>query len=194
MYCYTTFCKKYGSYVHVLSILFLCISLWIMSGIFSAVTHGLSPGSPKGHSLGNITSTMKRVQMLTFPSVLLIMYFARSKSCSTVELLRWTNGSDLHQYKQAPVVAVEYLNYCANWCMATQHCVMLTWSPGTCWQVVPIEIGEPVLGTVYVPLMARRITGEVDIAKVCHGPLARYVKLRVRMRRECRERFPRRSG
>ena len=24
-----------------------------------------------------------------------------------------------------------------------------------------------------------------------HGPLARYVKLRVRMRRECRERFPR---
>ena len=25
----------------------------------------------------------------------------------------------------------------------------------------------------------------------CHGPLARYVKLRVRMRRECRERFPR---
>ena len=23
-----------------------------------------------------------------------------------------------------------------------------------------------------------------------HGPLARYVKLRVRMRRECRERFP----
>ena len=26
---------------------------------------------------------------------------------------------------------------------------------------------------------------------VCNGPLARYVKLRVRMRRECRERFPR---
>ena len=24
-----------------------------------------------------------------------------------------------------------------------------------------------------------------------HGPLARYAKLRVRMRRECRERFPR---
>ena len=27
-----------------------------------------------------------------------------------------------------------------------------------------------------------------------HGPLARYVKLRVRMRRECRERFPRHRG
>ena len=27
-----------------------------------------------------------------------------------------------------------------------------------------------------------------------HGPLARYVKLRVRMRRECRERFPRNRG
>ena len=25
----------------------------------------------------------------------------------------------------------------------------------------------------------------------CHGPLARYAKLRLRMRRECRERFPR---
>ena len=27
--------------------------------------------------------------------------------------------------------------------------------------------------------------------RTLHGPLARYVKLRVRMRRECRERFPR---
>ena len=27
-----------------------------------------------------------------------------------------------------------------------------------------------------------------------HGPLARYAKLRVRMRRECRERFPRHRG
>ena len=27
-----------------------------------------------------------------------------------------------------------------------------------------------------------------------HGPLARYVKFRVRMRRECRERFPRHRG
>ena len=27
-----------------------------------------------------------------------------------------------------------------------------------------------------------------------HGPLAKYVKLRVCMRRECQERFPRRSG
>ena len=30
-----------------------------------------------------------------------------------------------------------------------------------------------------------------SIWAVDHGPLARYVKLRVRMRRECRERFPR---
>ena len=30
-----------------------------------------------------------------------------------------------------------------------------------------------------------------EISITCHGPLARYVKLRVRMRRECRERFPR---
>ena len=28
----------------------------------------------------------------------------------------------------------------------------------------------------------------------CHGPLARWVKLRVRMRRECRERFPATAG
>ena len=27
-----------------------------------------------------------------------------------------------------------------------------------------------------------------------HGPFARYAKLRVRMRRECRERFPRHQG
>ena len=27
-----------------------------------------------------------------------------------------------------------------------------------------------------------------------NGPLAKYVKLRVRMRRECRERFPRHRG
>ena len=30
--------------------------------------------------------------------------------------------------------------------------------------------------------------------KDVHGPLARYAKLRVRMRRECRERFPRHRG
>ena len=32
-------------------------------------------------------------------------------------------------------------------------------------------------------------------SQICrNGPLARYVKLRVRMRRECRERFPRHRG
>ena len=30
--------------------------------------------------------------------------------------------------------------------------------------------------------------------RVPHGPLGKYVKLRVRMRRECRERFPRHRG
>ena len=29
------------------------------------------------------------------------------------------------------------------------------------------------------------------LMNLIHGPLARYAKLRVRMRRECRERFPR---
>ena len=35
---------------------------------------------------------------------------------------------------------------------------------------------------------------EVRGQNVSNGPLTRYVKLRVRMRRECRERFPRHSG
>ena len=30
--------------------------------------------------------------------------------------------------------------------------------------------------------------------RVPHGPLTKYVKLRVRMRRECRERYPRQRG
>ena len=30
--------------------------------------------------------------------------------------------------------------------------------------------------------------------KTHHGPLTRYLKLRVRVRRECRERFPRHRG
>ena len=144
-------------------LIFMPISINNVWNLFSC-----NPLPTHQHSLGNNTSTMKRVQMLTFPSVLFIIYFAHSKSCNTAELLIWTNGSYLHQYKQAPVVAAEYLSSCASWCMATDHCVMLTWSPGTCWQVAPIGIGEPVLGTVYVPRVARGITGEVDIAKVCH--------------------------
>ena len=40
---------------------------------------------------------------------------------------------------------------------------------------------------VSMPLITQPIYGCVSD----HGPLARYVKLRVRMRREYRERFPR---
>ena len=40
-------------------------------------------------------------------------------------------------------------------------------------------------------MMSSRSDNNPHIPMYCNGPLARYVKLRVRMRRECRERFPR---
>ena len=41
------------------------------------------------------------------------------------------------------------------------------------------------------PEAERQGLDEDDIHSHVNGPLARYAKLRVRMRRECRERFPR---
>ena len=128
--------------------------LLISSGIFSAVTQ----------SSVNITSTMEIVIMIMLISVIFLMDLIHCKSCNSMELSIWTNVSYLQHYKEAPMVAGEYLSSCASWCMATDHCVMFTWSPGTCQQVAPFSIGKPVLGRVYVPRMARSITGEVDIA------------------------------
>ena len=49
------------------------------------------------------------------------------------------------------------------------------------------------VGVITVPFPNVTVEGvdEQTHRRVSHGPLARYVKLRVRMRRECRERFPR---
>ena len=51
--------------------------------------------------------------------------------------------------------------------------------PGTYSNIFPFAVG----GTFgWLPIAQQQ--------PLQHGPLARYAKLRVRMRRECRERFP----
>ena len=47
------------------------------------------------------------------------------------------------------------------------------------------------LCTLSVPFDVSATLSDIHNIILYHGPLARYVKLRVRMRRECRERFPR---
>ena len=76
-----------------------------------------------------------------------------------------------------------FVSLCQEWFHVAKTCI---YSP------MPHRINESQQGLV-ITLAGKLGTdvGYVFSKRTRHGPLARYVKLRVRMRRECRERFPR---
>ena len=66
---------------------------------------------------------------------------------------------------------------------------------GLMWLLVHIHQGRFTgTGTMVVQVQVKYISTLQDMGKIDHGPLTRYVKLWMCMRRECRERFPRHHG
>ena len=57
------------------------------------------------------------------------------ESCDSINLYTWAGTDPAYRDAAAPENASESLLTCGRWCIENHNCVLLTWSPGSCWQV-----------------------------------------------------------
>ena len=57
------------------------------------------------------------------------------ESCDPIYLIKWKGKDLIHHEIEAPGKAATSLCTCSRWCLDKPSCMLLSWSPGTCWQV-----------------------------------------------------------
>ena len=70
------------------------------------------------------------------------------ESCDSFDFIKWERNYPVYHEMKAPGVASTSLFTCSRWCMDRSSCMLLSWSPGSCWQVGPCGTLN-VTGTVY---------------------------------------------
>ena len=78
-------------------------------------------------------------------AIILFMNTIVCDSCNSFYLNKWTGAGPVFRDIPAPGNASKSLSTCARWCIENLSCMMLSWSPGLCWQVgycgIQIETG-----------------------------------------------------
>ena len=67
--------------------------------------------------------------------IILSMNMIVCESCNSLYLNKWTGTGPAFLDIPAPANASKSLSTCARWCIENPSCMMLSWSPGLCWQV-----------------------------------------------------------
>ena len=57
------------------------------------------------------------------------------EGCNSFELIKWKGNNPVYHQIEAPGTASKALFTCSRWCMEKSSCTLLSWSPGSCWQV-----------------------------------------------------------
>ena len=88
------------------------------------------------HAIKTVDSITILWQML-WCRLLLIVVGKRigCESCGPIYLNKWEGVGTIYHVVEAPKTASISLYACSRWCMEKSNCMILSWSPGSCWQV-----------------------------------------------------------
>ena len=70
-----------------------------------------------------------------FVAIALLTNSIGSEGCDSLYLRERNGAVIVYRDTAAPENASKSLSACGRWCIENPSCVMLSWSPGSCWQV-----------------------------------------------------------
>ena len=59
----------------------------------------------------------------------------RCESCGSIYLNKWVGVNNIYHEVEAPDAASISLFTCSEWCMEKSSCMLMSWTPSSCWQV-----------------------------------------------------------
>ena len=65
----------------------------------------------------------------------IILYISVCKSCDSIYLNEWVGIGPIYRETEGPENVSKSLSACSQWCMEKPSCMLLSWDPGSCWEV-----------------------------------------------------------
>ena len=66
---------------------------------------------------------------------ILCTYITICKSCDSFHFCIWEGECPVYLQRKAPGNMSKSLYACSRWCFENTTCILLSWDPGSCWQV-----------------------------------------------------------
>ena len=75
--------------------------------------------------------------VVCFRLVVIILFtnISGCESCDLLYLNKWAGTHDIYREAASSEHASKSLLTCSQWCIENPSCLLLSWSPGSCWQV-----------------------------------------------------------
>ena len=67
----------------------------------------------------------------------IILRISMCKSCDSFYLNKWEEAGPLYRETEGSAKASKSLFVCSLWCAEKSSCTLMSWTPGSCWQVRP---------------------------------------------------------
>ena len=105
-----------------------CLFLWMQVCLF------LFPTVPVIRSPVHSMARCRLVPMI-LDGFKIILFIYVCESCDSFHLNKWKGIGPIYRETEGPANTLKSLSACSRWCMEKPSCVLLSWTPGSCWQV-----------------------------------------------------------
>ena len=99
--------------------------------------------------------------------LLLVIVYTRiivCKSCDSFYVSKWKGTGPTYRQIEASTIASKSLHSCTRWCVEKPSCILLSWGPGSCWQVGfcgTRNVTEMVFDPKKIPLVSMSNTSSI---------------------------------